>query len=69
MRPMWYDFPDDPETFSLEEQFMIGSSMIVAPVFYPHRHMVVAYLPSSCQWYNFFTKTIVPESGEHEVEI
>lgn len=32
MRPMWYQFPKDNETYTLNEQFMIGESLMVCPV-------------------------------------
>ena len=31
IRPMWYEFPEDPLTFDIETQFMFGSSILVAP--------------------------------------
>lgn len=31
MRPMWYEFPGDPEVFTLTSQFMWGDSILVAP--------------------------------------
>jgi alpha-glucosidase len=32
VRPMWYQFPKDNETYTLSEQFMIGESLMVCPV-------------------------------------
>jgi hypothetical protein len=32
VRPMWYQFPKDNETYTLNEQFMIGESLMVCPV-------------------------------------
>lgn len=31
MRPMWQEFPDDPNTFELSDQFMFGDAILVAP--------------------------------------
>ena len=31
VRPMWYEFPTDENTFSLDKQFMFGDKFLVAP--------------------------------------
>ncbi|MFW5697879.1 MAG: alpha-xylosidase [Fimbriimonadaceae bacterium] len=33
MRPMWMEFPDDPGCAYLDRQYMLGESLLVAPVF------------------------------------
>lgn len=32
MRPLWYDFPAVADSFALEDQFMFGPAIMVAPV-------------------------------------
>lgn len=32
VRPLWYQFPRDNQTYLLSEQFMIGGSLMVCPV-------------------------------------
>ena len=32
MRPLWWTFPDDPRAQTTDEQFMVGDSLLVAPV-------------------------------------
>lgn len=32
LRPLWYNAPDDPETHSISDQFMLGNDIVVAPV-------------------------------------
>lgn len=32
MRPVWFDFPDDPRAWAIDDQFMFGPSVLVAPV-------------------------------------
>ena len=34
MRPLFYDFPDDPKTWEIEDQYMFGSDILVAPILY-----------------------------------
>ena len=31
MRPIWYEFPKDENTFSMTEMFMWGDAIMVAP--------------------------------------
>jgi alpha-D-xyloside xylohydrolase len=44
-RPMYFEFPDDPGVGYLDRQYMLGSSLLVAPVFSPDG-VVAFYLPS-----------------------
>ena len=32
MRPLWYEFPKDVETYDVDEEFFIGKSLLVVPV-------------------------------------
>ena len=56
MRPMVLEYPDDPLCYSLDKQYMLGESILVAPVFFEDGHCDV-YLPEG-KFTNFFT-------GEH----
>jgi alpha-D-xyloside xylohydrolase len=53
LRPMVLDFQDDPNTASLDMQYMFGESLLVAPVFGPQTRRSV-YLPQG-QWYDYNT--------------
>ena len=47
MRAMLLDFPDDPATHHLDRQYMLGDSLLVAPVFNTTGE-VDYYLPDGC---------------------
>ena len=32
MRPLFLNFPDDPTSWEVEDQFLLGSDVLVAPV-------------------------------------
>jgi alpha-glucosidase (family GH31 glycosyl hydrolase) len=32
MRPLWYEFPDKTELFSVDDEFMLGPGMLVKPI-------------------------------------
>ncbi|CAG8979142.1 hypothetical protein HYALB_00000275 [Hymenoscyphus albidus] len=53
LRAMCLEFPDDPTSWFLDRQFMLGSSLLVAPIFEESGH-VEFYLPAG-KWTSFFT--------------
>jgi alpha-D-xyloside xylohydrolase len=57
MRAMILEFPNDRTCQSLDAQYMLGSSLLVAPVFNAEG-IVQFYLPDG-NWTNFFTGEVV----------
>ena len=57
MRAMMLEFPDDPACDYLDREYMLGPSLLVAPVFSPDG-AVTYYLPQG-RWTNFFTGKVV----------
>lgn len=53
IRAMCLEFPDDPTSWYLDRQFMIGSKLLVAPIF-EESGEAEFYLPEG-RWTNFFT--------------
>lgn len=45
MRTMFYEFPDDPVCWQLQDQYMLGSQLLVAPVLYLDQFERDVYLP------------------------
>lgn len=52
-RAMFIEFPEDPTTHHLDRQFMLGSGLLVAPVFVPEGEESEYYLPKG-RWTSFF---------------
>jgi alpha-D-xyloside xylohydrolase len=65
MRPMQVAFPGDPAVDHLDRQYMIGDSLLVAPVF-SARGQVSYYLPAG-RWTNYLTGEEV-EGGSWRAE-
>jgi alpha-D-xyloside xylohydrolase len=61
MRAMLLEFPDDPTCDYLDRQYMLGESLLVAPVF-SEDNTVSYYLPSG-RWTNFLTGKIITGPG------
>jgi alpha-D-xyloside xylohydrolase len=60
MRAMMLEFPDDLTCNTLDLQYMLGDSLLVAPVF-SHDGVVAYYLPEG-RWTNFLTGQVVEGS-------
>ena len=57
MRPMYMEFPEDKTTWFLDQQYMLGPDLLVAPVF-TEKGDVDFYLPQG-EWKNYFTGDVV----------
>ena len=53
MRPMIMEFPDDPTCVMLDRQYMLGDSLLVAPIF-SESGRVTYYVPKG-KWTNYLT--------------
>jgi alpha-D-xyloside xylohydrolase len=55
MRPVFVDFPGDPQAWTVEDAFLLGPDLLVAPVsIYQAREREV-YLPAGCRWTDAWT--------------
>ncbi len=61
MRAMLLDFPDDPTCGYLDRQYMLGDSLLVAPVF-SYDGSVSYYLPAG-RWTHFLTGQVLEGPG------
>jgi alpha-D-xyloside xylohydrolase len=50
MRPLFYDFHGDQETYEVEDEFMFGSDLLVAPILEEGARERHVYLPSGATW-------------------
>src|SRR6185503_8609525 len=53
-RPLVLNYQDDPNTYNLDDEFMIGNDLLVAPVVKPDVTRRLVYLPKGT-WYDFWT--------------
>ena len=54
LRPLLYHFPDDPTTYPLHDQVLLGSHIMAAPIYHPGREHRHVYLPQG-EWYDWWT--------------
>ncbi|WP_027627049.1 TIM-barrel domain-containing protein [Ruminiclostridium cellobioparum] len=50
MRPLFYDFPADAGTWDIDDQYMFGPDILVAPVLYEGERKRRVYLPEGAYW-------------------
>ncbi|KAG7296287.1 hypothetical protein JYU34_021411 [Plutella xylostella] len=59
-RPMFAEFPTDPLTHDMDTQFMIGPSIMIAPILQPNTTSTQAYLPGDLPWLVLTTEKKAP---------
>jgi alpha-D-xyloside xylohydrolase len=65
MRPLFLEFPEDEGSHYVEDQFMLGDRILVAPVLSRTRHRAV-YLPPG-RWFDLLTDREYRGPGYHDV--
>lgn len=55
MRPLWFDFPGDETAWAIEDQYLFGPSVLVAPVTTLGARSRQVYLPEGATWTDAFT--------------
>ena len=68
LRPLFFDFPDEAESYEESDAFMLGRDVLVAPIVEPGAVWRAVWLPNiDGGWYNIRTGALLP-CGEHGVE-
>jgi alpha-D-xyloside xylohydrolase len=57
MRPLFVDFPDDPGAWQVDDQFLLGPDLLVAPVTAGGVRERKVYLPAGTDWRDAWTGT------------
>ena len=67
MRAMFLEFPDDPNTYALDLQYMLGSELLVAPIYNSEGRRPV-YLPAG-RWIDYWTNQVIQGPTTLHVEV
>jgi alpha-glucosidase len=68
MRPLMLEFPDDAATYGLDDQYLFGSDLLVAPVLREGASTRNVYLPKGA-WFDFFTGRRFEGGASHVVPV
>ena len=52
MRPLFFEYPTDEATFAMDDQWMVGSDIVVKPVTSHGVTKTEIYLPGDQPWYD-----------------
>ena len=63
MRPVFYDFHNDSKAWNVEDEYMFGSDLLVAPVMEEGARERNVYLPEGAKWTDAYTKKVY-EGGQ-----
>ena len=55
-RPLFFDFPEDPNVWEIKDVYMFGPTMLAAPVTDMGARNRTLYLPKGSTWVHYFTK-------------
>ena len=64
MRPIWYEFPEDEDAFGIDNEHLVGDSLLVHPVTKSGATNVPVYFPGKDQyWYDIETFERIEQQG------
>lgn len=66
-RALVLDYPQDPQTINISDQFLVGDNLIVAPVV-AGQHRRTVYLPAG-DWYDFITHEKFKGNTSYEIDV
>lgn len=53
MKPLFYQFPEDKKAWEIEDEYIFGDTLLIAPVLYAGMKSRRVYLPGGCSWKTF----------------
>lgn len=68
MRPLFYDFPEDGHAWEVEDAYMFGGKMLVAPVMYAGMRKREVYFPEGSRWKSIWDGQIYEGGNTYEVD-
>jgi alpha-glucosidase len=65
-RPLVFDFQSDRNTWEIDDQYLFGESLLIAPVLKPEQNSRFAYLPAG-HWMDWYTQAL--QTGNQYVTV
>jgi alpha-glucosidase len=68
MRPLWFEYPDDQRTYTIEDEYLVGRDLLVAPVVRESATKRGVYFPAGDDWVDWWTGKRYEGGRDAEVE-
>ncbi len=68
MRPLWYEFPADKQTYLVSDEYMVGPDVLVAPVVKEGMRNRDVYLPAGASWVDWWTGARFEGGKQHRIQ-
>lgn len=66
LHPMFYQHPEDKNTWALQDQYYYGPGVLVAPVLEENSTSVDVYMPKGVTYYDWYTHSRIDGTGANE---
>ena len=63
MRPLWYEFPQDPACYGVDDQYLLGPELLVAPVTAQGATNRSVVFPAGADWVSVWDSSVVEAGG------
>ena len=67
MRPLWWEFPADTGSYDVDDQYLLGPELLVAPVT-TQNATTPRYFPAGAKWQSFWDHRFVVDGGKRVVD-
>jgi len=68
MRPLWFEYPNDIKTYLIEDQYLVGKDLLVAPVLRSGRTKRNVYFPVGDDWMDWYSGKIFKGGSSADVD-
>ncbi|MBS4539109.1 DUF4968 domain-containing protein [Clostridium sp. D2Q-11] len=58
LRPLFYHYQNDENTYNISDQFMFGENIMICPITRPKTNHRMIYLPEG-KWYDYWTQEVI----------
>jgi alpha-glucosidase len=69
MRPLWFEFPSDKQTYLIADEYLLGRDVLVAPVIKEGLRERDVYLPAGENWIDWWTGERYDGGKSYQVKV